>query len=217
MRGSWISSGVYLNAGIWGLGRVKDFEGLIKGQSGRIREIKRVAVATLRKSQKSRVNSDYGGFVLLKWNFTSACNTEHIRQTAEEAREESWWIFTTKTTCSLLVLFRSCWATFCSARAKMWGEGKISICPSAGPSVASSHIPHVLAAQRFNLFTTPVTTRSTCTWRIKWFRNNSDYWAIVEVIIWANFQTTRLSRLLEYEAFYAIYNNCIKLSWISLQ
>lgn len=114
-------------------------------------------------------------------------------------------------------IFRSCWATFCSTQAKMWGEGKISICPSAGPSVASSHIPHVLAAQRFNLFTTPVTTRSTCTWRIKRFRNNSDYWAIVEVIIWTNFQTTRLSRLLEYEAFYAIYNNCIKLSWISLQ
>ena len=120
-------------------------------------------------------------------------------------------IFTIKTTCSLLVLFRRFWATFCSTRARMWGEGKISICPSAGPSVASSRIPHVLAGQRFNLFTTPVTTRSICTWRIKRFHNNSDYWAIVEVIIWANFQTTRLLRLLLF------YNNYITLSWISLQ
>lgn len=47
-------------------GKSKDMEGFIKGQSGRIRQIKRVPVATLRESQNAKVNSDYIGFVFLK-------------------------------------------------------------------------------------------------------------------------------------------------------
>lgn len=51
---------------VQGSGKSKDFEGFIKGQSGRIRQIKKVPVATLRKSQNAKVNSDYIGFVFLK-------------------------------------------------------------------------------------------------------------------------------------------------------
>lgn len=39
---------------VQGAGKSKDFEAFIKGQSERIREIKKVPVATLRKSQNAK-------------------------------------------------------------------------------------------------------------------------------------------------------------------
>lgn len=39
---------------VQGAGKSKDFEGFIKGQSGRISEIKKVPVATLSKSQNAK-------------------------------------------------------------------------------------------------------------------------------------------------------------------
>lgn len=39
---------------VQGARKTKDYEGFIKGQSGRIREIKKVPVATLHKSQNAK-------------------------------------------------------------------------------------------------------------------------------------------------------------------